>query len=142
MKKFITLLILSIATIGCSKQDPETGKNDEAQHITRSAEWVIFNTEPGGEACGGKNGTVIIDVFDNNRMTLRILDDEAKECYKFSLNNVYFDSGTITVNSKRYRIEYVASLSTEEEYFRYCPDIEGHSAIYCSKYGIKSIKLN
>ena len=39
-----------------------------------------------------------------------------------------------------YDIDYIRSLNTSEEYFRYFPNYKGHTLILCSKYGIRSVK--
>ena len=130
MKKFITILILSIATIGCSKQD-----NDAIQHISRTAEAVLFNKEAGGETIILENATAVIDVFDDNRMTVHIKNQNGKEEYRFTLNDVSFEAGgkvdldgTFDV-TKMYDIDFIRSLSTSEEYFRYFPNYKGHTLL-------------
>lgn len=74
MKKFITILILCTAFIGCSKQD-----NDAIQHISRTAEALLFNKEAGGETIILENATAVIDVFADNRMIVHIKIKVAKK---------------------------------------------------------------
>ena len=141
MKKFITLLILSVAVLGCSKQ------NDATQHISRTAEVVLFNKEAGGETFFLENATAVIDVFEGNRMTVHIKNQNGKEEYRFTLNDVTFDVGKVdldgTYNPKdMYDIDFIGSMNTSEEYFRYFPNYKGHSLILCSKYGIRSVNLD
>ncbi len=139
MKKFITILILFIASIGCSKQ------NDATQHISRTAEAVLFNKEAGGETIILENATAIIDVFDDNRMIVHIKNQNSKEEYRFTLNDVTFEVGKVDLDGtydpkKTYDIDFIRSMNTSEEYFRYFPDYNGHTLILCSKYGIRSVK--
>lgn len=141
MKKFITLLIMSVAVIGCSKQ------NDATQHISRTAEAVLFNKEAGGETIVLENATAVIDVFEDNRMTVHIKNQNGKEEYRFTLNDVSFESGKVDIDGtydfkNMYDIDFIRSLNTSEEYFRYFPDFKGHTLILCSKYGIRSVNLD
>lgn len=140
MKKFITILILCVAFIGCSKQD-----NDAIQHISRTAEAVLFNKEAGGETIKLENATAVIDVFADNRMIVHIKNQSGKEEYRFSLNDVTFEVGKVDLDEtydpkKMYDIDFVRSMNTGEDYFRYFPDYKGHTLILCSKYGLRSIK--
>lgn len=140
MKKRITILILCIAFIGCSKQD-----NDAIQHISRTAEAVLFNKEAGGETIILENATAVIDVFVDNRMIVHIKNQSDKEEHHFTLNDVTFEVGKIDLDEtydpkKMYDIDFVRSMNTSEEYFRYFPDYKGHTLIICSKYGIRSVK--
>lgn len=117
MKKFITLLILSVAVLGCSKQ------NDAIQHISRTAEAVLFNKEAGGETIVLENATAVIDVFEDNRMTVHIKNQNGKEEYRFTLNDVSFESGKVDIDGtydfkNMYDIDFIRSLNTSEEYFR------------------------
>lgn len=115
------------------------------QHISRTAEAVLFNKEAGGETIVLEDATVVIDVFDNDRMIVHIKNQNGKEEYRFTLNDVLFDSGVVDIDGtfdykNMYDIDYIRSLNTSEEYFRYFPNYKGHTLILCSKYGIRSVK--
>ena len=115
------------------------------QHISRTAEAVLFNKEAGGETIVLEDATVVIDVFDNDRMIVHIKNQNGKEEYRFTLNDVLFDSGVVDIDGtfdykNMYYIDYIRSLNTSEEYFRYFPNYKGHTLILCSKYGIRSVK--
>lgn len=138
MKKLILFLALSIF-VGCSKN------NDALQHISRTAEAVLFNKEAGGETIILENATAIIDVFGDDKMTVRIKNQNNKEEYRFTLNDVSFESGKVDLEGNfdlknMYDIDFIRSLNTSEEYFRYFPNYKGHTLILCSKYGIRSIQ--
>ena len=116
---------MSVAVIGCSKQ------NDATQHISRTAEAVLFNKEAGGETIVLENATAVIDVFEDNRMTVHIKNQNGKEEYRFTLNDVSFESGKVDIDGtydfkNMYDIDFIRSLNTSEEYFRYF-----HRLIFC-----------
>lgn len=140
MKKFLLFLALIIIAVGCSKNE-----DTAIQHISRTAEAVLFNKEAGGETIVLEDATVVIDVFDNDRMIVHIKSQNGKEEYRFTLNDVLFDSGVVDIDGtydfkNMYDIDYIRSLNTSEEYFRYFPNYKGHTLILCSKYGIRSVK--
>lgn len=140
MKKFLLFLALIIIALGCSKNEDKA-----MQHISRTAEAVLFNKEAGGETIVLEDATVVIDVFDNDRMIVHIKSQNGKEEYRFTLNDVLFDSGVVDIDGtfdikNMYDIDYIRSLNTSEEYFRYFPNYKGHTLILCSKYGIRSVK--
>ena len=139
MKKFFLLLALVVITIGCSNQ------NDVLQHISRTAEEVLFNKDAGGETLVLKNATVVIDVLDNDSMIVHIRNLNGSEVYRFKLNDVTFESGKVDLTgnlniNNMYDIDFIRSMHTSEEYFRYFPNYNGHTVILCSQYGIRSIK--
>ena len=139
MKKFFLLLALVVITIGCSNQ------NVVLQHISRTAEEVLFNTDAGGETLVLKNATVIIDVLDDDSMIVHIRNLNGSEVYRFKLNDVTFESGKVDLTgnlniNNMYDIDFIRSIHTSEEYFRYFPNYNGHTVIICSQYGIRSVK--
>lgn len=139
MKKFFLLLALLVITIGCSNQ------NDVLQHISRTAEEVLFNKDAGGETLVLKNATVVIDVLDDDSMIVHIRNLNGSEVYRFKLNDVTFESGKVDLTGNlnindMYDIDFIRSIHTSEEYFRYFPNYNGHTVIICSQYGIRSIK--
>lgn len=139
MKKFFLLLALVVITIGCSNQ------NDVLQHISRTAEEVLFNKDAGGETLVLKNATVVIDVLDDDSMIVHIRNLNGSEVYRFKLNDVTFESGKVDLTgnlniNNMYDIDFIRSIHTSEEYFRYFPNYNGHTVILCSQYGIRSIK--
>lgn len=139
MKKFFLLLALVVITIGCSNQ------NDLLQHISRTAEEVLFNKDAGGETLVLKNATVVIDVLDNDSMIVHIRNLNGSEVYRFKLNDVTFESGKVDLTgnlniNNMYDIDFIRSIHTSEEYFRYFPNYNGHTVIICSQYGIRSVK--
>lgn len=139
MKKFFLLLALVVITIGCSNQ------NDVLQHISRTAEEVLFNKDAGGETLVLKNATVVIDVLDNDSMIVHIRNLNGSEVYRFKLNDVTFESGKVDLTgnlniNNMYDIDFIRSIHTSEEYFRYFPNYNGHTVIICSQYGIRSVK--
>ena len=139
MKKFFLLLALVVITIGCSNQ------NDVLQHISRTAEEVLFNKDAGGETLVLKNATVVIDVLDDDSMIVHIRNLNGSEVYRFKLNDVTFESGKVDLTgnlniNNMYDIDFIRSMHTSEEYFRYFPNYNGHTVILCSQYGIRSIK--
>lgn len=139
MKKFFLLLALVVITIGCSNQ------NDVLQHISRTAEEVLFNRDAGGETLVLKNATVVIDVLDDDSMIVHIRNLNGSEVYRFKLNDVTFESGKVDLTgnlniNNMYDIDFIRSMHTSEEYFRYFPNYNGHTVILCSQYGIRSIK--
>lgn len=139
MKKFFLLLALVVITIGCSNQ------NDVLQHISRTAEEVLFNKDAGGETLVLKNATVVIDVLDNDSMIVHIRNLNGSEVYRFKLNDVTFESGKVDLTgnlniNNMYDIDFIRSMHTSEEYFRYFPNYNGHTVILCSQYGIRSVK--
>lgn len=139
MKKFFLLLALVVITIGCSNQ------NDVLQHISRTAEEVLFNKDAGGETLVLKNATVVIDVLDDDSMIVHIRNLNGSEVYRFKLNDVTFESGKVDLTgnlniNNMYDIDFIRSIHTSEEYFRYFPNYNGHTVIICSQYGIRSIK--
>lgn len=139
MKKFFLLLALVVITIGCSNQ------NDVLQHISRTAEEVLFNKDAGGETLVLKNATVVIDVLDDDSMIVHIRNLNGSEVYRFKLNDVTFESGKVDLTgnlniNNMYDIDFIRSIHTGEEYFRYFPNYNGHTVIICSQYGIRSIK--
>lgn len=139
MKKFFLLLALVVITIGCSNQ------NDVLQHISRTAEEVLFNKDAGGETLVLKNATVVIDVLDDDSMIVHIRNLNGSEVYRFKLNDVTFESGKVDLTgnlniNNMYDIDYIRSIHTSEEYFRYFPNYNGHTVIICSQYGIRSVK--
>lgn len=139
MKKFFLLLALVVITIGCSNQ------NDVLQHISRTAEEVLFNKDAGGETLVLKNATVVIDVLDNDSMIVHIRNLNGSEVYSFKLNDVTFESGKVDLTgnlniNNMYDIDFIRSIHTSEEYFRYFPNYNGHTVIICSQYGIRSVK--
>lgn len=139
MKKFFLLLALVVITIGCSNQ------NDVLQHISRTAEEVLFNKDAGGETLVLKNATVVIDVLDDDSMIVHIRNLNGSEVYRFKLNDVTFESGKVDLTgnlniNNMYDIDFICSIHTSEEYFRYFPNYNGHTVIICSQYGIRSVK--
>lgn len=139
MKKFFLLLALVVITIGCSNQ------NDVLQHISRTAEEVLFNKDAGGETLVLKNATVVIDVLDDDSMIVHIRNLNGSEVYRFKLNDVTFESGKVDLTgnlniNNMYDIDFIRSIHTSEEYFRYFPNYNGHTVIICSQYGIRSVK--
>lgn len=139
MKKFFLLLALVVITIGCSNQ------NDVLQHISRTAEEVLFNKDAGGETLVLKNATVVIDVLDDDSMIVHIKNLNGSEVYRFKLNDVTFESGKVDLTgnlniNNMYDIDFIRSIHTSEEYFRYFPNYNGRTVIICSQYGIRSIK--
>lgn len=139
MKKFFLLLALVVITIGCSNQ------NDVLQHISRTTEEVLFNRDAGGETLVLKNATVVIDVLDDDSMIVHIRNLNGSEVYRFKLNDVTFESGKVDLTgnlniNNMYDIDFIRSMHTSEEYFRYFPNYNGHTVILCSQYGIRSIK--
>ena len=139
MKKFFLLLALVVITIGCSNQ------NDVLQHISRTAEEVLFNKDAGGETLVLKNATVVIDVLDDDSMIVHIRNLNGSEVYRFKLNDVTFESGKVDLTgnlniNNMYDIDFIRSIHTSEEYFRYFPNYNGHIVIICSQYGIRSVK--
>lgn len=139
MKKFFLLLALVVITIGCSNQ------NDVLQHISRTAEEVLFNKDAGGETLVLKNATVVIDVLDNDSIIVHIRNLNGSEVYSFKLNDVTFESGKVDLTgnlniNNMYDIDFIRSIHTSEEYFRYFPNYNGHTVIICSQYGIRSVK--
>lgn len=139
MKKFFLLLALVVITIGCSNQ------NDVLQHISRTAEEVLFNKDAGGETLVLKNATVVIDVLDDDSMIVHIRNLNGSEVYRFKLNDVTFESGKVDLTgnlniNNMYDIDFIRSIHTREEYFRYFPNYNGHTVIICSQYGIRSVK--
>lgn len=139
MKKFFLLLALVVITIGCSNQ------NDVLQHISRTAEEVLFNKDDGGETLVLKNATVVIDVLDDDSMIVHIRNLNGSEVYRFKLNDVTFESGKVDLTgnlniNNMYDIDFIRSIHTSEEYFRYFPNYNGHTVIICSQYGIRSVK--
>lgn len=139
MKKFFLLLALVVITFGCSNQ------NDVLQHISRTAEEVLFNRDAGGETLVLKNATVVIDVLDDDSMIVHIRNLNGSEVYRFKLNDVTFESGKVDLTgnlniNNMYDIDFIRSMHTSEEYFRYFPNYNGHTVILCSQYGIRSIK--
>lgn len=139
MKKFFLLLALVVITIGCSNQ------NDVLQHISRTAEEVLFNKDAGGETLVLKNATVVIDVLDNDSMIVHIRNLNGSEVYRFKLNDVTFESGKVDLTgnlniNNMYDIDFIRSIHSSEEYFRYFPNYNGHTVIICSQYGIRSVK--
>lgn len=139
MKKFFLLLALVVITIGCSNQ------NDVLQHISRTAEEVLFNKDAGGETLVLKNATVVIDVLDDDSMIVHIRNLNGSEVYCFKLNDVTFESGKVDLTgnlniNNMYDIDFIRSIHTSEEYFRYFPNYNGHTVIICSQYGIRSVK--
>ena len=139
MKKFFLLLALVVITIGCSNQ------NDVLQHISRTAEEVLFNKDAGGETLVLKNATVVIDVLDDDSMIVHIRNLNSSEVYRFKLNDVTFESGKVDLTgnlniNNMYDIDFIRSIHTSEEYFRYFPNYNGHTVIICSQYGIRSVK--
>lgn len=139
MKKFFLLLTVAFITIGCSNQ------NDVLQQISRTAEEVLFNKDAGGETLVLKNATVVIDVLDDDNMILHIRNQKGSEEYRFKLNDVIFESGKVDLTgnlnfNNMYDIDFIRSIHTGEEYFRYFPNYNGHTVIICSQYGIRSVK--
>lgn len=139
MKKFFLLLALVVITIGCSNQ------NVVLQHISRTAEEVLFNKDAGGETLVLKNATVVIDVLDDDSMIVHIRNLNGSEVYRFKLNDVTFESGKVDLTgnlniNNMYDIDFIRSIHTSEEYFRYFPNYNGHTVIICSQYGIRSVK--
>ena len=139
MKKFFLLLALVVITIGCSNQ------NDVLQHISRTDEEVLFNKDAGGETLVLKNATVVIDVLDDDSMIVHIRNLNGSEVYRFKLNDVTFESGKVDLTgnlniNNMYDIDFIRSIHTSEEYFRYFPNYNGHTVIICSQYGIRSVK--
>lgn len=139
MKKFFLLLALVVITIGCSNQ------NDVLQHISRTAEEVLFNKDAGGETLVLKNATVVIDVLDDDSMIVHIRNLNGSEVYRFKLNDVTFESGKVDLTgnlniNNMYDLDFIRSIHTSEEYFRYFPNYNGHTVIICSQYGIRSVK--
>ena len=139
MKKFFLLLALVVITIGCSNQ------NDVLQHISRTAEKVLFNKDAGGETLVLKNATVVIDVLDDDSMIVHIRNLNGSEVYRFKLNDVTFESGKVDLTgnlniNNMYDIDFIRSIHTSEEYFRYFPNYNGHTVIICSQYDIRSVK--
>lgn len=139
MKKFFLLLALVVITIGCSNQ------NDVLQHISRTAEEVLFNKDAGGETLVLKNATVVIDVLDDDSMIVHIRNLNGSEVYRFKLNDLTFESGKVDLTgnlniNNMYDIDFIRSIHTSEEYFRYFPNYNGHTVIICSQYGIRSVK--
>lgn len=128
MKKFFLLLALVVITIGCSNQ------NDVLQHISRTAEEVLFNKDAGGETLVLKNATVVIDVLDDDSMIVHIRNLNGSEVYRFKLNDVTFESGKVDLTgnlniNNMYDIDFIRSMHTSEEYFRYFPNYNGHTVI-------------
>ena len=140
MKKFFLLLALVVITIGCSNH-----QNDVLQHISRTAEEVLFNKDAGGETLVLKNATVVIDVLDDDSMIVHIRNLNGSEVYRFKLNDVTFESGKVDLTgnlniNNMYDLDFIRSIHTSEEYFRYFPNYNGHTVIICSQYGIRSVK--